>query len=142
MKTNRLLLGMSFACVFLIGPSLYGQQDVDPTWYPCPDPGPSKVTTPAQVAKHVNHPKTVSALPERQTGEPHAKRLVRQEAGSRIAGGDRITVSPEPRLSTRNVRPPMMALDEQTVYPVSPVDGRGAVPAPRMVDETAIPIRD
>ncbi len=144
MKTNRLLLGMSFACVFLIGTSLYGQQEIDPTWYSSPDPGPSKMTAPPQIAKHVNHPKTVAALSERQTGEPHAKRLVSQEAGSRVAGGDRITVSPEPRLSTRNVRPPMMLLDEQTVYTVSPADGRGAVPEPRVVSETAtaIPIRD
>lgn len=142
MKTNHLLLGMSFASIFLIGTSLYGQQDVDPTWYPSPDPGPSKVTTPPQVAKHVNRPKTVSASPERQPGDPHTKRLVSQEAGSRIAGGHRITVSPEPQLSTWNVRAPMMPLDEQTVYTVSPLDRRGAVAEPRTVDETAISIRD
>jgi len=141
MKTNRLLLAMSFASLFLIGTSLYGQQDVDPTWYPWSDPGPGKVTTPSQVAKHVTHRKTVSALPERQTGKHHAKPLVSQEAGSPIAGGHRITTSPETQLSPRNVPAPMMPLDEQTVYPVSQVDGRGAVP-PRMVDETARPIRD
>ena len=33
MKTNRLLLVMTFMSAILIGTNLYAQQEVDPTWY-------------------------------------------------------------------------------------------------------------
>jgi hypothetical protein len=64
MKTNHLLLAMTFASVLLLGTNLYAQQEVDPTWY---DPwgAPSHVTspsTPPHVAKSENDPSMVSAL--------------------------------------------------------------------------------
>ena len=33
MKTNRLLLVMTFMSAILFGTNLYAQQEVDPTWY-------------------------------------------------------------------------------------------------------------
>jgi hypothetical protein len=65
MKTNHLLLAMTFASMFLFATSLYAQQEVDPTWY---DPwgAPSTVTShpvaPPHVAKNENHPKIDSGL--------------------------------------------------------------------------------
>lgn len=65
MKTNHLLLAMTFAGVFLFGPSLFAQQEVDPTWY---DPwgAPSTVTShavaPPHVAKNENHAKIDSGM--------------------------------------------------------------------------------
>jgi hypothetical protein len=124
MRTNRLLLVMSFAGVVLAGTSLYAQQDADPTWYdPCPEP--AKVITPSQVAQHVNQPKTVAGF-ERQPGEQRAKRLASQQAGSRIAGDHRTTISSQQQSPAANA--PSSSLK------------RGAVPAARMADETAVPI--
>jgi hypothetical protein len=125
MRTNRLLLVMSFAGVVLAGTSLYAQQDADPTWYdPCPEP--AKVTTPSQVAQHVNQPKTVAGLLERQPGEQRAKRLASQQAGSRIAGDHRTRISSQQQSPAANA--PSSSLK------------RGAVPAARTADETAAPI--
>lgn len=93
MKTNRLPLLMTFASVFLVGTSLYAQQEVDRSWYPCPGPESDNVATPPQAAKAVNQTKTVSGLPEQQPGEHRATRLVSRQAGSRIASDHGITIS-------------------------------------------------
>jgi hypothetical protein len=82
MRTNRLLLVMTFMSVFLFGTSLYGQQEIDPTWYN-PWPVPNEVTahpSRPQVAKHKNQPKIVAGLVERQPGKLRAKRLVSRQA--------------------------------------------------------------
>jgi hypothetical protein len=88
MKTNRLLLVITFMSMFLFGASLYGQQEVDPTWYN-PWPASSQATAPssqAQVAKHKNQAKSqaknVSGARTRQTGMLRAKRLVSRRTQS------------------------------------------------------------
>ena len=65
MKTNHLLLAMTFVGVLLLGPSLFAQQEVDPTWY---DPwgAPTQVAShpaaPRHVAKAEHHPKIDASL--------------------------------------------------------------------------------
>jgi hypothetical protein len=65
MKHNHLLLAMTFVGVLLVGPSLFAQQEVDPTWY---DPwgGPTQVASHPVAAPHVakaeNHPKVDTSL--------------------------------------------------------------------------------
>jgi hypothetical protein len=88
MKNKRwMLVVMTSMSVFLLGTSLYGQQDVNPTWY-SPWSVPSQVVAhPPQprVAKRKNQPKIVSGLPARQTGKLAAKQLVSRQAQSQIA---------------------------------------------------------
>ena len=82
MKTNRLLLAMTFISVLLFGTSLYGQQEVDPTWYN-PWPAQNKVTAQVvrpQVARRKNQPqnqaKIVSGLTEQHAGKLRVTRVV------------------------------------------------------------------
>lgn len=79
MKTNRLLL-LTFTSLFMLGTSLYGQQEVDPSWFnpwPAPNPATAQTSRP-QVAKHEaqtkKQVKTVASLSEHQSGKLHAKR--------------------------------------------------------------------
>jgi len=76
-KTNRLLMVMTFMSALLFGTSLYGQQEVTPTWYD-PWPAPNTVTahsSNAQVAKHKHQPKIVSGLPEGHQGKVGSTRF-------------------------------------------------------------------
>lgn len=80
MKTNRLLLVMTFMSVLLFGTSLFAQQEVDPSWY---NPWHAQNNVTAQrprVAKHKNQSrnlaKTAASSPERHAGKLRAKRVV------------------------------------------------------------------
>ena len=75
MKTNRLLMAITFTSVVMLGTSLYAQQDVDPTWYN-PWEAPAKVTAqsqPLQFTRYANQFRAASALsrlqPERSAGK-------------------------------------------------------------------------
>ena len=64
MKTNRLLMAITFTSVVMLGTSLYAQQDVDPTWYN-PWEAPAKVTAqsqPLQFTRYANQFTAASAL--------------------------------------------------------------------------------
>ena len=67
MKTNHLLLAMTFASLLLFGTSLFAQQEVDPSWYD-PWAAPTLMTShpaaPSHVARSESHPKLVSGLPK------------------------------------------------------------------------------
>jgi hypothetical protein len=78
MKTNRLLMVMTFMSVLLFGPSLFAQQEVDPTWYD-PWATPSKVSAPVtqpQATQSTHQPKLVSGLPRGNSAKVRAKRSV------------------------------------------------------------------
>jgi hypothetical protein len=82
MRIQRSLLVMTLVSVFLFGTSLYGQQEVDPTWY---NPWPNKTTAPSarpQVATHKNHATAVSRSTGRQREKLQAKRVVSRRAQS------------------------------------------------------------
>jgi hypothetical protein len=67
MKINRLLMAATFMSLFLFGPSLFAQQEVDPTWYN-PWPEANKATVPAsQVATPKNRTKAVSRASDPKT---------------------------------------------------------------------------
>lgn len=89
MKTNRLLLVMTFMSAILFGTNLYAQQEVDPTWYdPWGGPAANNVTShPAHqhIAGHKNQPKMVSASPEPQI----AKRFVSGASQSQFVAQER-----------------------------------------------------
>ena len=120
MKTNRLLLVMTFMSAILIGTNLYAQQEVDPTWYdPWGAPAANNVTShPVQqhIAGHKNQPKMVSASPEPQI----AKRFLSGASQSQFAGGPEVTVAQELQSLTRNV-PSIFIIEPDTlmVYPIS-----------------------
>jgi hypothetical protein len=142
MKTNRLLLVMSFATVVLAGTSLCAQQDMDPTYYdPCPQP--ASVTTTAQVSQHVNQTKTLASLNGMQPGEHHAKRLTSQKAGSGIASDHRSATSAQKRLAAKKVTTSSLKRpDEMMGYPDSPVEEQGEVISALMATDTTLPNRD
>lgn len=83
MKTNRLLMAMTFMSVLLFGPSLFAQQEVDPTWYN-PWAAPNKVSAPATqppaaqppAAPSKHQAKMVSGLPKGNSAKVRAKRSV------------------------------------------------------------------
>ena len=80
MKTNRLLLVMTFMSVLLFGTSLFAQQEVDPSWYN-PWQAQNNVTAQRpQVTKHKNQSrhlaKTAASARERHAGKLRAKRVV------------------------------------------------------------------
>lgn len=120
MKTNRLLLVMTFMSAILFGTNLHAQQEVDPTWYdPWGGPAANSVTShPAQqhIAGHNNHPKMVSASREPQI----AKRFVSGGSQSQFADGPEVTVAQELQSLTRNV-PSIFIIEPDTlmVYPIS-----------------------
>ena len=120
MKTNRLLLVMTFMSAILFGTNLCAQQEVDPTWYdPWGGPAANNVTShPAQqhIAGHKNQPKMVSASPEPQI----AKRFVSGASQSQFADGPEVTVAQELQSLTRNV-PSIFIIEPDTlmVYPIS-----------------------
>ena|ERR1700675_764922 len=75
MKTNRLLMAITFTSVVMLGTSLYAQQDVDPTWYN-PWEGPAKATAqsqPLRFTKYANQFTAASTLsrlqPEKSAGK-------------------------------------------------------------------------
>ena len=75
MKTNRLLMAITFTSVVMLGTSAYAQQDVDPPWYN-PWDAPAKVTAqsqPFQFTKYSNQFTAASALsrlqPEKSAGK-------------------------------------------------------------------------
>jgi len=75
MKTNRLLMAITFTSVVMLGTSLYAQQDVDPTWYN-PWYAPAKAAAqsqPLQFTKYSNQLTTASTLsrlqPEKSAGK-------------------------------------------------------------------------
>lgn len=68
MKTERMLLGMTFAGFFLMTTSLYGQQEVNPDWY---NPWPDQVTSQAQPSPapvKQTEAKPLPVLPQVQAG--------------------------------------------------------------------------
>jgi hypothetical protein len=119
-KTNRLLLVMTFMSAILFGTNLYAQQEVDPTWYdPWGGPAANNVTShPAQqhIAGHKNQPKMVSASPEPQI----AKRFVSGASQSQFAAGPEVTAVQALQSLTRNV-PSIFIIEPDTlmVYPIS-----------------------
>ena len=95
MKTNRLLMAITFTTVVMLGTSLYAQQDVDPTWYN-PWDAPAKVTAqsqPLQFSKHANQFAAASALsrlqPEKSgnisVAGKHVPRPVRSTSSGKAA---------------------------------------------------------
>jgi hypothetical protein len=75
MKTNHLLMAITFTSVVMLGTSVYAQQDVDPTWYN-PWDAPAKVTTqsqPLQFTNHSNQFRAASALSRLQPEKPGGK---------------------------------------------------------------------
>jgi hypothetical protein len=80
MKTNRLLLLVTFTGVLMFGTSLYGQQEVDPSWYN-PWQAPNNATAQQhQVAKHKNQSrnqaKIAATSAEQHAGKLRLKRVV------------------------------------------------------------------
>jgi hypothetical protein len=78
MKTNRLLMAITFTSVVILGTSLYAQQEVDPTWYN-PWDAPAKVNAqsqPLQFAKYANQLTAASALSRLQPEKPGGKNSV------------------------------------------------------------------
>ena len=78
MKTNRVLMALTFTSVVMLGTSLYAQQDVDPTWYN-PWDAPAKVTAqshPLQFTKYANQFTTASALSRLQPDKSAGKNSV------------------------------------------------------------------
>lgn len=78
MKTNRLLMAITFTSVVMLGTSLYAQQDVDPTWYN-PWDAPARVTAqsqPLQFTKYSNQFTTASTLSRLQPVKPDGKNSV------------------------------------------------------------------
>jgi len=92
MKTNRLLLVVTFMSLFLFGTSLYGQQEVDPTWYnPWPTADKTTVQAPqaAPAAKPKDPRKVVARAPEHQPKTVRAKQPANQEASLKTAVNDK-----------------------------------------------------
>ena len=78
MKTNRVLMALTFTSVVMLGTSLYAQQDVDPTWYN-PWDAPAKVTAqshPLQFIKYANQLTAASALSRLQPDKSAGKNSV------------------------------------------------------------------
>lgn len=74
MKTNRLLMAITFTSVVMLGTSLYAQQDLDPTWYNTWD-APAKVSAqsqPLQFTKYSNQFTAASTLSRLQPERPAA----------------------------------------------------------------------
>lgn len=72
MKTNRLLVAMTFTGMMLMGTSLFAQQDTDPSWYN-PWDGPAKATAtpqPAPVAAKSNPMSVASMAPKLDPQKP------------------------------------------------------------------------
>lgn len=89
MKTNRLLLMMTFMSVMLLGGRVYGQQEVDPTWYD-PWASPNKVTAPPsrpQVAPPKQQAKIVSGSREARVHKVRSKRSNRRRILSQLDVG-------------------------------------------------------
>jgi len=100
-KTNHLLLVMTFMSVFLFGASLYAQQEVDPTWYD-PWPAANKATAPTpqpQVAKSKAQAKVVSSLPNERSRKISSKPSVARRSVARrtVSQSDLGTGSPSLR---------------------------------------------
>jgi hypothetical protein len=82
MIIQRSFLVVTLMGLFLLGTRLYGQQEVDPTWYN-PWAAQNRTTTHSprpQVANHKNHATTVARSTSRRRGKLQAKRLVSQRA--------------------------------------------------------------
>lgn len=98
MKTNRLLMAITFTSVVMLGTTLYAQQDVDPTWYN-PWDAPAKVTAqsqPLQFTNYSNQFMAASALSRLQPEESGGKNSV---AGKQV--------QPQPVRSTASGRAEM-----------------------------------
>lgn len=110
MKTNRLLMAMTFMSVLLFGTSLFAQQEVDPTWY---DPWPvaNKVAAPApqpQAATSKPQPKIVSGLAKGNSAKVRSKRSVNRRTPSEFDLGvccqsaRSLSIAWTPAVSSRN----------------------------------------
>ncbi len=78
MRTHRSILVSALISVFLLGSSLYAQQEVTPDWYN-PWANTNQVTTHAsvpQVAKQKNQARNLSVSHVRRSRTVHAKRLI------------------------------------------------------------------
>jgi hypothetical protein len=98
MKTNRLLMAITFTNVVMLGSCLYAQQDVDPTWYN-PWDAPAKVAAqsqPLQFTKYSNQFMAASALSRLQPEKSGGKNSV---AGKQV--------QPQPVRSTSSGRAAM-----------------------------------
>lgn len=71
---NRLLLGMTFTGMMLMGTTLFAQQDTDPSWYN-PWDGPAKATATSQ-------PAPSAAKSNAMTVASMAPKLERQKPGT------------------------------------------------------------
>ena len=91
MKTNRLLMAITFTSVVMLGTSLYAQQDVDPTWYN-PWDAPAKVTAQSQ-------PLQFTTYSNQFTAASTLSRLQPEKSGGKnsVAGKQ---VQPQPVRST------------------------------------------
>lgn len=132
MKTNRLLLAMTFMSAFLFGTSLYAQQEVDPTWY---NPWPvandmSAHAAQLQAAEHKSQPKIVSDSPAQQLAQLHAKRVVSRPAQS-TGDGHIVTISRRPQ-SLASTVPSSIPPAENVLTLINPPDQPKAVPASPM----------
>lgn len=80
MKTDRLLLVVTFMSLFLFGTSLYGQQEVDPTWYnPWPEATKTATAPLSQAVKAKDEPKVVTRSADKQTKVTGAKKSGNQQ---------------------------------------------------------------
>lgn len=102
MKTDRLMLAMTFMSVVLFGTTLYAQQEVNPTWYN-PWPEPARVTAHSSpVAIHQSHSKNIAALPELQVAKLRAKRVASRQTQSTTADGQNVAIARTQHSDTRN----------------------------------------
>lgn len=111
MKTNRLLMAMTFMSVFLFSASLFAQQEVDPTWYdpwPVANKGAAPLPQP-QAAKSKLEPKIVSSLTKgnsatkvRAKQSSNRRTLSQFDLGLRRQPARSLSIAWMPAVSSRN----------------------------------------
>ena len=106
MKTNRLLVAMTFTGMMLMGTSLYAQQDTDPSWYN-PWDGPAATTAksqPTPIAAKANATIVASMSPKiepQKAGAPVSHKLRSRTAASSAPA---VTPSQDVTAETRHRR--------------------------------------
>ena len=137
MRTNRLLLAMTFTALFMFGTSLYGQQDVDPTWYN-PFPDAARTDVPSQTAKQANRKQAVAALPDRQLTKLSAKHNTGLQGAARTAEAHATSVSRSPRSNGLTSAAAPRGWQRMNAGNLS--DETDSVPSRSMADEATTPV--
>jgi hypothetical protein len=103
MKTNRLLVAMTFTGMMLMGTSLYAQQDVDPSWYN-PWDGPAAKSQPAPIAAKASPTTVASMAPKLEPQKPGMPASHKARSRSAASSAPAVTPSQDVTADTRRRR--------------------------------------